>query len=141
MRDEEQSAPDASRRQFLQMAVPTLAMAAGNFTGDSKPSADEVTNAFWNACHGGQLEAARYLLALSFFTQQRHRPHTRSRSAFTQAYTLRPWDDFRLSDHFNWFSSISELKHTSAEGNSEGIIQLCFGYDTILERKRFPPPV
>ncbi len=23
----------------------------------------EVTNAFWNACHGGQLEAARYLLA------------------------------------------------------------------------------
>jgi hypothetical protein len=44
------------------------------FTGDSKPSADEVTNAFWNACHGGQLEAARYLLALSFLTQQRHRP-------------------------------------------------------------------
>ena len=33
------------------------------FTGDSKPSADEITNAFWNACHGGQLEAARYLLA------------------------------------------------------------------------------
>jgi ankyrin repeat protein len=32
------------------------------FIGDSKPSADEVTNAFWNACHGGQLEAARYLL-------------------------------------------------------------------------------
>ena len=33
------------------------------FSGDSKPSADEVTNAFWNACHGGQLEAAQYLLA------------------------------------------------------------------------------
>jgi ankyrin repeat protein len=31
-------------------------------TGDPKPSADEITNAFWNACHGGQLEAARYLL-------------------------------------------------------------------------------
>ena len=30
MRDEEQSAPDASRRQFLQMAVPPLAMAAGS---------------------------------------------------------------------------------------------------------------
>ena len=33
------------------------------FSGDSKPSAGEVTNAFWNACHGGQLEAAQYLLA------------------------------------------------------------------------------
>jgi uncharacterized protein len=32
------------------------------FKGDSKPSAEEVTNAFWSACHGGQLEAARYLL-------------------------------------------------------------------------------
>jgi hypothetical protein len=31
-------------------------------TRDPKPSADEITNAFWNACHGGQLEAARYLL-------------------------------------------------------------------------------
>ena len=31
-------------------------------TRDPKPSADEITNAFWNACHGGQLEAAQYLL-------------------------------------------------------------------------------
>src|SRR5579859_4945899 len=30
MKNEEQSAPDASRRQFLQMAVPTLAMASGS---------------------------------------------------------------------------------------------------------------
>ena len=27
-----------------------------------KPATDEVTNAFWCACHGGQTEAARYLL-------------------------------------------------------------------------------
>lgn len=31
------------------------------FAGDS-PTASEVTNAFWNACHGGQLCAAEYLL-------------------------------------------------------------------------------
>ena len=30
---------------------------------DTKPSRQDVTNAFWNACHGGQLESARYLLA------------------------------------------------------------------------------
>jgi ankyrin repeat protein len=33
------------------------------FARDPKPSQPEITNAFWNACHGGQLEAARYLLA------------------------------------------------------------------------------
>ncbi len=32
------------------------------FARDARPSQGEVTNAFWNACHGGQLEAARYLL-------------------------------------------------------------------------------
>jgi ankyrin repeat protein len=30
---------------------------------DPRPLPQEVTNAFWNACHGGQLESARYLLA------------------------------------------------------------------------------
>ncbi len=30
---------------------------------DPRPSADVITNAFWNACHGGQLEAARRLKA------------------------------------------------------------------------------
>src|ERR1700760_3573215 len=30
MKDDEQTVPDASRRQFLQMAMPTLAMAAGS---------------------------------------------------------------------------------------------------------------
>jgi len=34
-----------------------------HFSGESKPSPEEVTNAFWNACRGGQLETARYLLA------------------------------------------------------------------------------
>jgi ankyrin repeat protein len=32
-----------------------------HFAGD-KPSEGDVTNAFWNACKGGQLQAARYLL-------------------------------------------------------------------------------
>ena len=34
-----------------------------HFARDTKPSRRDVTNAFWNACHGGQLEPARYLLA------------------------------------------------------------------------------
>jgi len=34
-----------------------------HFAGDSKPSPRDVTNAFWKACHGGQLESASYLLA------------------------------------------------------------------------------
>jgi len=34
-----------------------------HFARDTKPSQADVTNAFWNACHGGQLESARYLLA------------------------------------------------------------------------------
>jgi len=33
------------------------------FAGETKPSQQEVTNAFWHACHGGQLDPARYLLA------------------------------------------------------------------------------
>jgi ankyrin repeat protein len=33
------------------------------FEGDAKPGQSETTNAFWCACHGGQLDAARYLLA------------------------------------------------------------------------------
>jgi ankyrin repeat protein len=33
------------------------------FARDTKPSQLDITNAFWNACHGGQLESARYLLA------------------------------------------------------------------------------
>jgi ankyrin repeat protein len=34
-----------------------------DFARETKPSRRDVTNAFWSACHGGQLESARYLLA------------------------------------------------------------------------------
>jgi ankyrin repeat protein len=34
----------------------------GYFAGDAKPTADEVNEAFWFACHGGQTKAAEYLL-------------------------------------------------------------------------------
>ncbi|MEO8367649.1 MAG: ankyrin repeat domain-containing protein [Candidatus Solibacter sp.] len=34
-----------------------------HFARETKPAPAEVTNAFWNACHGGQLESASYLLA------------------------------------------------------------------------------
>lgn len=33
-----------------------------HFALPTKPTADEITNAFWNACHGGHLEAAQFLL-------------------------------------------------------------------------------
>jgi ankyrin repeat protein len=33
-----------------------------HFTTEASPAADEVTNAFWCACHGGQRETAEYLL-------------------------------------------------------------------------------
>jgi uncharacterized protein len=32
------------------------------FASDSSPTAAAITNAFWSACHGGQLPAAEYLL-------------------------------------------------------------------------------
>jgi hypothetical protein len=35
----------------------------GFFAGDAPPSPDEVSRAFWGACHGGQQHAAEYLLA------------------------------------------------------------------------------
>ena len=31
-------------------------------TGDPLPAADEITNAFWHACRGGQRQTAEYLL-------------------------------------------------------------------------------
>ena len=33
------------------------------FAGTPPPTPREVTEAFWQACHGGQREAAEYLLA------------------------------------------------------------------------------
>jgi ankyrin repeat protein len=35
----------------------------GYMTADPPPPAEEITKAFWLACHGGQLAAAEYLLA------------------------------------------------------------------------------
>jgi ankyrin repeat protein len=32
------------------------------FASDPAPTPDAITNAFWSACHGGQLPAAEYLL-------------------------------------------------------------------------------
>jgi hypothetical protein len=31
------------------------------FQGATPPSGDDVTSAFWGACHGGQITAAQYL--------------------------------------------------------------------------------
>jgi ankyrin repeat protein len=36
---------------------------AAKFTASEQPSSEDITNAFWCACHGGQREAAEYLLA------------------------------------------------------------------------------
>jgi hypothetical protein len=36
---------------------------AAAIAGQPAPTADEVTGAFWCACHGGQRAAAEYLLA------------------------------------------------------------------------------
>jgi uncharacterized protein len=36
-----------------------------HFAEVATPARDDITNAFWCACHGGQREAAEYLLAHS----------------------------------------------------------------------------
>jgi ankyrin repeat protein len=63
---------NAARRLVERGARPGLWQAAAlglmpelerHFAGDPPPSADEVTNAFWCACHGGQRDTAAYLLA------------------------------------------------------------------------------
>jgi len=62
---------NAARRLVEQGAQTTLWQAAALgllarveevFASADPPGADEVTNAFWCACHGGQLAAAEYLL-------------------------------------------------------------------------------
>jgi ankyrin repeat protein len=61
----------AARRLVERGARTTLWQAAAlglmprveeHFLGDPRPAPDDVTNAFWCACHGGQREAAGYLL-------------------------------------------------------------------------------
>ena len=62
----------AAQRLVERGAQTTLWQAAGLglmsrirefFAGDEPPTAEEITNAFWVACHGGQREAAEYLLS------------------------------------------------------------------------------
>jgi uncharacterized protein len=43
-------------------ALGLIARVEQHFTGAAPPAPDEVTNAFWCACHGGQRTAAEYLL-------------------------------------------------------------------------------
>jgi len=60
----------AARRLIDHGARPTLWQAAALglldrieqfFSAQPPPTADEITNAFWSACHGGQRQAAEYL--------------------------------------------------------------------------------
>ena len=62
----------AARRLIERGAQTTLWQAAAlglmprveqSFVSQPLPTPDEITNAFWSACHGGQLAAAQYLLA------------------------------------------------------------------------------
>jgi hypothetical protein len=39
-----------------------MARIAEHFASHTPPTPDEVTNAFWCACHGGQRRTAEYLL-------------------------------------------------------------------------------
>lgn len=43
-------------------ALGLISRLADCFTRDPAPTRDEITNAFWCACHGGQRKAAEYLL-------------------------------------------------------------------------------
>jgi ankyrin repeat protein len=61
----------AARRLIERGARTTLWQAAGlglmdrvekYFSGDAPPAPADITNAFWCACHGGQLATAQYLL-------------------------------------------------------------------------------
>ena len=58
----------AAHRLVERGAVTTLGLmerVAAGFTCDPAPDATAVTQAFWCACHGGQLPAAEYLLTRS----------------------------------------------------------------------------
>jgi ankyrin repeat protein len=44
-------------------AMGLLARVEEHFAGESRPTPEDVTNAFWCACHGGRRETAEYLLA------------------------------------------------------------------------------
>jgi ankyrin repeat protein len=43
-------------------ALGMLALVEQHFAAPSKPTVEDINVAFWQACHGGQLQAAQYLL-------------------------------------------------------------------------------
>ena len=43
-------------------ALGLMSRVENSFASESLPTPDEITNAFWSACHGGQLDVAQYLL-------------------------------------------------------------------------------
>ena len=43
-------------------ALGIMSLVEEHFAGPTKPSPDAVSDAFWQACHGGQRRAAKYLL-------------------------------------------------------------------------------
>jgi uncharacterized protein len=53
----------AHTRFWHEAALGLIARVAARFAADAAPSAEEIDNAFYQACHGGQREAAEYLLA------------------------------------------------------------------------------
>jgi uncharacterized protein len=46
-------------------ALGIMSIVEEHFAGPARPTPDAVNDAFWQACHGGQLGAAQYLLAQS----------------------------------------------------------------------------
>jgi uncharacterized protein len=52
----------AQTRLWHEAALGMLDAIARRFETDAAPPADVLAGAFWNACHGGQLAAAQYLL-------------------------------------------------------------------------------
>jgi uncharacterized protein len=52
----------AQTKLWHEAALGLMPRVKERFAGEPKPDPDEVTNAFWCACHGGQREPAEYLL-------------------------------------------------------------------------------
>jgi ankyrin repeat protein len=52
----------ARTRIWHAAALGLLERVTGYFDGPAPPSPDDVTHAFWSACHGGQQQTAEYLL-------------------------------------------------------------------------------
>ncbi len=53
----------AKSRLWQSAALGLMDRIRAEFAGTAQPSPDDITNALWCACHGGQREAAEYLLS------------------------------------------------------------------------------